>query len=336
MRVRSTVASSLPLLVAVAVPALMLAGTMIGAVRLDATTVLRALFDRSLPGEEYAVTIVRTLRVPRVLMALLVGMMLASSGTVVQAVFRNPLADPYIIGISASAVAGAVLAYVLGLSELWYGVFGFGISVCVAFLLFRLAATGDGVSVSTLLIIGIAVSSFLGAITAFAMYAIGEDSYRIMVWTMGYLGSSTWKRVGIAAMPLIVAIALFLYRRNEMDALMCGDEEAYALGVDVGRIKKELLAVSALIVAFSVAFCGMIGFVGLIVPHALRMIIGYSNTRLVAASAVVGGIFLLGADILARTLLSPTEIPIGVVTAFAGAPFFVFLAVRMRRFGVMF
>jgi iron complex transport system permease protein len=329
---------SLPLLAAaVAILALFLTvfGIMTGSVSLEAGTVVRALLGRALPGEEHAVTIVRSLRTPRVVMALLVGTMLASSGTVVQAVFRNPLADPYIIGISASAVTGAVLAYSLGLSEVWYGIFGFGISVCVALLLFRLAATGDGLSVSTLLIVGVAVSSFLGAITAFSMYAIGEDSFRIVVWTMGYLGRSTWRQVGIAALPLAASILVFLYRRSEMDALMCGDEEAYALGVDVGKVKKQLLTVSALIVAFSVAFCGMIGFVGLIVPHALRMVIGYSNSRLIVASALVGGLFLLAADILARTILSPTEIPIGVITAFAGAPFFIVLALRMRRVGIV-
>jgi iron complex transport system permease protein len=314
---------------------LIAAGVLIGAVRIEAQVVLRALFGRSLAGEEQAALIVRNLRLPRVIMALMVGMMLSTSGTVVQAVFRNPLADPYIIGISAGAVAGAVLSYSLGLSELWYGINGFIISLCTAILLFRFAATGDGISVSTLLIVGVAVSSFLGAITSFAMYAIGEDSYRIIIWTMGYLGGATWKRVLLAFFPMLFAIALFIFRRHELDALMCSDEEAYSLGINVAALKRELLAVSALIVAFSVAFCGMIGFVGLIVPHALRMIVGYSNTKLIGASAIGGALFLLFADIIARTLLSPTEIPIGVITAFAGAPFFIFLASRMRRSGIL-
>lgn len=324
----------LPLALGVAA-GLVVLGVMIGAVPLEPGVVARAIVGRSLASEEQAAVIVRELRLPRVIMALLVGSMLASSGSVVQAVFRNPLADPYIIGISASAVAGAVLAYSLGLSEIWYGVLGFGISMVTATLLFRMAATGDGLSVSTLLIVGVAVSSFLAAITAFAMYAIGEDSYRIIIWTMGYLGGSSWRRVAIAAVPMCAALLLFVRRRNELDALMCGDEEAFALGVDVARVKKELLAVSALVTAFSVAFCGMIGFVGLIVPHALRMLIGYSNTRLVLAAAVGGALFLLAADIVARTALAPTEIPIGVVTAFTGAPFFVYLATRMRRNGVI-
>lgn len=314
---------------------LCLLGVMIGAVPLEPEVVLRALVGRSLPEEAQAAAVIWSLRVPRVIMALLVGTMLATSGTVVQAVFRNPLADPYIIGISASAVAGAVLAYSLGLSEVWYGIIGFCISLATALLLFRFAARGDGLSVSTLLIVGVAVSSFLGAMTSFAMYAIGEDSYRIIVWTMGYLGGATWSRVGIAFFPMVLATTFFLYRRHEMDALMCSDEEAHAMGLKVGALKKELLAVSALIVAFSVAFCGMIGFVGLIVPHALRLILGHSNTRLVIASALGGGVFLLVADILARTLLAPTEIPIGVVTAFTGAPFFIVLACRMRSSGMI-
>ena len=314
---------------------LIAAGVMIGSVKFDTPVVLRAVTGRSLPGEEQASIIIRSLRIPRVLMALLAGMMLSTSGTVVQAVFRNPLADPYIIGISAGAVAGAVVSYSFGLSEVWYGINGFIISLITSIILFRFAATGDGISVSTLLIVGVAVSSFLGAITSFALYAIGEDSYRIIVWTMGYLGGATWSRVFMAAIPMGVAISMFMLRRHELDALMCSDEEAYSLGVNVAALKKELLAVSALIVAFSVAFCGMIGFVGLIVPHALRMIIGYSNTRLIGASAIGGALFLLAADIAARTLLSPAEIPIGVVTAFTGAPFFIFLACRMRRSGIL-
>jgi iron complex transport system permease protein len=263
-------------------------------------------------------------------MALLVGTMLATSGTVVQAVFHNPLADPYIIGISASAVAGAVIAYLLKLPIIFYGIFAFAVSVATTFLIFRLSMGRGAARITTLLIIGIAVSSFLGAFTSFAIYAIGEDSYRIVVWTMGYLGTASWLKVGILFVPLVASVLFFFFNRHDLDALMLGDEEAHALGVNVSRLKKLLLLVSCLIVSFSVAFSGMIGFVGLIIPHTMRLLIGHSNTKLLGFSAFAGGVFLLFADTIARNILSPAEVPIGAVTAFFGAPFFIYLAMRSR------
>jgi iron complex transport system permease protein len=311
--------------------ALALAGLGFGTVGIPPRYVLRLITGRGseLPG--YMSTIIWQVRMPRIFMALLVGMMLASSGTVVQAVFHNPLADPYIIGISASAVAGAVLAYLLSLPIYFYGVFAFAISLVTTFFIFRLSTGRGATRISTLLIVGIAVSSFLGAFTSFAIYAIGEDSYKIIVWTMGYLGSASWMKVGILLIPLAGSIIFFLFHRYDLDALMLGDEEAHSLGVDVARLKKQLLLVSCLIVSFSVAFSGMIGFVGLIIPHTMRLLVGHSNARLLGISALAGGVFLLFADTLARNILAPAEIPIGAVTAFFGAPFFIYLAVKSQR-----
>ncbi len=269
-------------------------------------------------------------RIPRMLMALIVGMMLSSSGVVVQAVFRNPLADPYLIGISASAVTGAVLAFLLGLPEFFYGILGFATSLATTFLIFRLSMTRGTVSVAMLLIVGIAVSAFMSAFTSFFLYWIGEDSYRITVWLMGYLGGATWTRVMILTGPLVAALAYLYYHRLDLDALLRGDEEAHSLGMDTGKMKKRFLAVASLIAAFSVAFSGMIGFVGLIVPHTIRLLVGSDHNRLLPYSAAAGGLFLLAADIAARTLLAPIEIPIGIITAFFGAPFFLYLAVRHK------
>jgi iron complex transport system permease protein len=274
-----------------------------------------------------AAKIVTGIRLPRIMMAILVGMMLAAAGTISQAVFRNPLADPYIIGISSGAVAGAALAFVLKLPDIWYGLFAFITSMGTAFLIFRLSRKRGKSDTAALLIIGVAVSAFLGALTSFFMYMAGQDSYRVMVWTMGYLGSASWARVGLLVIPLLLAMLYFLYYRHDVDALLLGDEEAHSLGIPVGRLKRQLLLVVSLIAAFSVAFTGMIGFVGLIVPHAVRLCIGNKHGRLLPLAAYTGGMFLLFADTLARTLLSPIEIPIGVITAFFGAPFFLFLAV---------
>ncbi|STO31026.1 Iron(III) dicitrate transport system permease protein fecD [Fusobacterium necrogenes] len=285
------------------------------------------------PGKapDYIKTIIFNLRLPRIIMSLLIGMMLASSGVVVQTVFQNPLADPYIIGIAASATFGAVIAFVLNLPDFMYGVLAFITCLASTLLIFKMAKKGNKVNVATLLIVGIAVSSFLGAFTSFTMYLIGEDSFKITMWMMGYLGNATWKRVIFILIPLILSLVYFYSKRHELDALLSGDEEAHSLGVDVNRLKVRTLTVSALIVAFSVAFSGMIGFVGLIVPHTIRMIVGPSNTKVLPSTILAGGFFLLICDTFGRIVLAPVEIPIGVITAFFGAPFFLYLALKNKR-----
>jgi iron complex transport system permease protein len=312
-------------LVSVLLVLLFFFGLFFGSVKIPLREIAAVLMGRDRTSA--AAKILIGIRLPRIMMAVLVGMMLATGGTISQAVFRNPLADPYIIGVSAGAVTGAVLAFILKLPDIWYGVFAFATSMGTAFLIFRLSGKQGKTDTAALLIIGVAVSAFLGAFTSFFMYLAGQDSYRVMVWTMGYLGSASWSRVGLLVIPLLLAMLYFIYYRHDVDALLLGDEEAHSLGIPVGALKRQLLVVVSLIAAFSVAFTGMIGFVGLIVPHAVRLCIGSSHGRLLPLAAYAGGMFLLFADTLARTLLSPVEIPIGVITAFFGAPFFLFLAV---------
>lgn len=280
---------------------------------------------------EYMRTIIFNLRLPRIMMAVLVGMMLSSSGAVVQTVFQNPLADPYIIGIAASATFGAVIAFIFNMPDFMYGVLAFITCLISTLLIFKMAKKGNKVNVATLLIVGIAVSSFLGAFTSFAMYLIGEDSFKITMWMMGYLGNATWKRVFCILIPLVFSVGYFYMKRHELDALLSGDEEAHSLGVDVNKLKVRVLTVSALVVAFSVAFSGMIGFVGLIVPHTIRMLVGPSNSRLLPNTILAGGLFLLICDTFGRIILAPVEVPIGVITAFFGAPFFLYLALKNKR-----
>lgn len=280
---------------------------------------------------EYIKIIIFNIRLPRIIMAVLIGMMLASSGTVVQTVFQNPLADPYIIGISASATFGAVIAYIFKMPDFMYGVLAFMTSLVSTFIIFKIVKRGSKINVTTLLIVGIALSSLLGAFTSFAMYLIGEDSFKITMWTMGYLGNATWKRVFCILIPLLFSVIYFYMKRYELDALLSGDEEAYSLGIDVNRLKIKILTTAVLIVAFSVAFSGMIGFVGLIIPHTIRMTVGSSNRKLLPNTILAGGLFLLICDTLGRTIIAPIEIPIGVITAFFGAPFFLYLALRNKR-----
>ena len=210
--------------------------------------------------------------------------------------------------------------------DFMYGILAFIFSLLSTFFIFKMAKKGNRINVPVLLITGIAVSSFLGAFTSFAVYLIGEDSFKITMWTMGYLGNATWKRTLCIFIPLIFSTGYFYMKRHELDALLSGDEEAYSLGVDVDRLKIKILTVSSLVVAFSVAFSGMIGFVGLVVPHIVRMIIGSSNGELLPNTIFAGGFFLLVCDTLGRTIFAPIEIPIGVITAFFGVPFFMYLA----------
>lgn len=280
--------------------------------------------------EESKQIILLEVRLPRVIMALLIGMLLGSSGVVVQSVFLNPLADPYIIGIAASATFGAVIAYLLDLPEIFYGVFAFISSALLSIFIFKLSRKGK--SIATLLIIGIAFSSFLGAFTSFFTYMIGENSFKIVAWMMGYLGSASWSKIGMIIIPLLFSFAYFYLKRFELNVILSGDEEAQSLGIDVEKEKKRLLIVASLIVAFSVAFTGMIGFVGLIIPHTIRLLAKTSsNVVLIPLATIGGGLFLLFCDTIGKTVLAPVEIPIGVITAFFGAPFFLYLAIISKK-----
>ncbi len=268
------------------------------------------------------------LRVPRILLAILVGMLLASSGVVVQSVFANPLADPYIIGIASSATLGAVSAYLLGLSDIYYGILGFAFSVGISLLVFAIGRSRD---MATLLMLGIAISAFVGAFTTFAIYLIGQDSFKITAWLMGYLGNANWDRVIFLCFPVLFCALYFYAKRLELNILLQGDEEARSLGINVGRLKIQLLIASSFAVGFSVGFCGLIGFVGLIIPHILRLILRDSNHAVILPfSFLLGGLFLLACDTFGRSIWAPIEIPIGVITAFFGAPFFLYLALKRR------
>lgn len=267
------------------------------------------------------------IRFPRIVMAFMVGMLLAVGGVVSQNIFLNPVADPFIIGIAASATFGAVFAYLIGVPDIYYGVFAFVFSAILSVMIYKLYSQAR--SVATLLIIGIAFSSFLGSFTSFATYMIGEQSFKIVAWLMGYLGGASWEKVTIITLPLSFTLIYFYSKRYELNILLSGDEEAKSLGVDVDNLKKRLLVVTALSVSFSIAFTGMIGFVGLIVPHTVRLLFKTSNNAIIIPfSAVIGGLFLLLCDAIGKSVLAPTEIPIGVITSFFGAPFFLFLALK--------
>ncbi|MCW1360356.1 iron ABC transporter permease [Campylobacter jejuni] len=291
---------------------------------------LNAIFNAFASDDELLKTVLLDIRLPRIIMAILIGMLLASSGAITQSVFTNPIADPYIIGIASAATFGAVMAYVFKLGDLYFGILGFIFSCVFSLIVFKISNKS---SIAALLIIGIAISSFLGAFTSFFMYYIGEDSFKIVAWLMGYLGLSSWSKVAMLFIPLVFCLAYFYAYKNELNIILSGDEEARNLGVDANKLKRNLLIVSSLAVAFAVAFTGLIGFVGLIIPHIVRLFIkNYNNALVLPICTLLGGLFLLICDTLARVILAPIEIPIGIITAFFGAPIFLFLALRARSF----
>lgn len=302
-------------------------------VRISFGEALRALFQHS--GDW--VPIFWDVRIPRVLLAALVGAALACAGTAMQAVFRNPLADPYIIGVSSGAALGAAGAGFLGLTAavatFLPPMFAFTSALLTVFLVYFLGTVRRKVQVDRLLLSGVAVAAFLGAVVSFLIYFAKEQFHQLIFWLLGSLSLASWDVVAVI-LPIVVvgALIVFLHGRD-LNALLLGEETAHNLGIDPERLKKLMLGVAALVTAVAVAFTGIIGFVGLIVPHMMRLALGADHRLLVPASALFGATFLIWSDAVARTVIAPTELPVGIITALCGGPFFIYLLRRSRLGG---
>ena len=333
------------LLGAIAVLAVaVVAGTTIGAVSLPPGRVLVELLDH-LPFVDLdsgltarQADIVWELRAPRVALGVLVGGMLAMAGSAYQGVFRNALADPYLLGASAGAGLGATIA-IIGRAELEIGGFdavplaAFAGALAAVGLAYALAGVGGVRSTSVLVLAGVAVASFLAAIQTFLQQQDEETLREVYSWLLGQLGTTGWGDVRGIAPYAVVTGAVLVTQRRALDVLGVGDDEAAALGLDVRRTRLLAVGAASLATAAAVATSGLIGFVGIVVPHTIRLLAGHSYRVIVPLSLVLGGAFLCGADIVARVALRPAEIPIGVVTAAVGAPFFGLL-LRARRMRV--
>ncbi|MGC4029972.1 MAG: iron ABC transporter permease [Steroidobacteraceae bacterium] len=276
--------------------------------------------------------IIWNIRLPRVLMAAIVGAGLALCGVVMQAVVRNPLANPYILGISSGAALGATLAIALGAFG-WFGAYGLSVgaflgAMLASVLVFAIAFIGQGGGNTVkLLLAGMAITAVFGAFTSFVIY-IAPDSEgirSITFWLMGGLTAASWRFLPIPTVCVIAGLVLFLTQLRALNALLLGDEAALTLGVNVTLLRKCYLLVVSLITGALVAVSGTIGFVGLIIPHIVRMIVGVDHRKVVLLSALLGAIFLVLCDILAKTLLARGEMPIGIITAMLGGPFFIWL-----------
>lgn len=315
------------------------AGIALGSVSIPTTEILKILVSpfsrlRASPPDTLA-TIILRLRLPRALAAMLVGAALSLSGCTMQGLFKNPLADPFVIGVSSGASVGAATAMLLGLAWTKAGAFAIPLAAFAGgagslLLVYSLAATGGRRSILSLLLAGTAVSTFLGAVVALLTYLSGEQLPQVVFWMMGGFSGRTWQHV-LSMLPwLLLGGGVILWHARDLDALALGEEQAHYLGVEVEKVKGRLLWASALLASAAVSISGLIGFVGLVVPHALRLIGGPGHRWLLPAAALAGAVFLVVADLLARIVLAPAELPVGLVTALVGGPFFLYLLKKRK------
>lgn len=311
----------------------LLAGIFLGPEPLSWSEVVDALMGR---GSSTLHRVVWDIRLPRVILALLVGGGLAMAGAVFQALLRNPLAEPYILGISGGAATGAVSVMALGLVSLtsWaLPAASFAGALLAILLVFRVASAADAhLDVGVLLLAGVVVGAFFVAILSLILALSDAETVRSAVlWTMGSLRGATWRTVSIVAAYTVPTTLALLGLARSLNLMAIGEETASYLGADVERVNKLAYGVASMVTAAGVAATGVIGFVGLIVPHGVRLVIGSDNRALLPISFVAGGAFLALSDLVARTALAPAELPIGVITALVGVPLFLVLLRRMVR-----
>lgn len=281
--------------------------------------------------------VVWAVRLPRVITGMLIGAGLAVSGACMQGLFRNPLADPGLIGISAGASFFAALAILFGANMFLFGSYSlplatfFGAAL-TAFLVYRLSRSGGKTLVSTMLLAGIAVNALVGACTGFLTYMADEAQLRdITFWLLGSLGGATWSSV-LSLLPFVLLPLIFLPTLSKsLNVFALGEGNAACLGTNVSRLKTHVILLSTMAVGASVAVAGMIGFVGLVIPHVVRMMAGPDHKTLLPASGLLGASLLVGADLLCRTLVAPAELPIGIITAIIGTPLFLSILLREKR-----
>ena len=301
----------------------------------DAAAILwKSVFSSKIENiRKSSITIVLNLRVPRIILALCAGAALGASGTVLQCLFRNPMADPYVMGISSGAAFGVSVGVVSGLtSPLLLQVSSFGGALASVFLVLFLArvAGGSGNSL-VILLAGIAVSLFFSALMSLIMYLNHEQAEKIMFWTFGSISGSSWRKLATVIWLILPGVIVLAGQWKRLNLLSQGDEAARSLGINPEKTRIFLLILVSVIVAATVSVTGIIGFVGLMVPHAMRMIVGPNHKHLLPLSAMGGAIFLVLADCLARTLLAPAEIPVGIVTSLIGAPYLLIVLIFRRK-----
>lgn len=309
-----------------------------GSYDLTLSDVYTAIFAGIIPGfgipESVSSTIIWEIRLPRIAMAIVSGASLGVAGAILQGVLRNPLAEPFTLGISSAAAMGASLAIIGGIK--FFGsysvVLNAFISAFLATMVIYSIAKAKGMTPEAIILAGIAIMFLLDAVTSFMQYlGTAEQVQAVVFWMMGSVSVASWETVFIVFCIAIVSIPYLIYKASDLTIIGAGDETAHSLGIHVERVRMRTLIFAALLTASVTAFCGIIGFVGLVSPHITRMVIGGDNRYVIPGSALVGGILLLGADTVARTLLAPIILPVGIMTALVGVPFFMFLFLQKRK-----
>lgn len=316
---------------------LSLAALCLGAVHIAFADVVGAIVN-GLSGHVSASEeelILFSVRLPRIVFAGIVGASLSLGGVVFQALLRNPLADPYVLGISGGSALGAIIGIVIGASSFYLGVplLAFGGALMTVFLVFIVAGGSRGVLLdNTLLLAGVVVNSFFSAAILFALSIVNSmELHSISFWLMGDLSRAAPREIAVAALCLLIGFAVLYSQARKLNLIVQGEETAVQLGVNVHATKYVLLIVTSLITAVAVSLAGIIGFVGIMVPHMMRLVFGSDHRLLLPAAALFGASFLVIADTLARTILTPAELPVGVITALCGAPYFIFLMRKKVR-----
>ncbi len=319
--------------------------TTIGSVSIPFFTTCRILFsqlplvniDTTWSGN--LETIILDIRLPRVFMAGLVGAALSIAGATYQGLFRNPLAEPYLIGVAQGAAMGAAIGFLLPVN--WQGA-GFGTIPILAFsgavinvvIVYGLARVGKTLPVTTLILAGVALGALWGSVVSYLVITSGEKIHGILFWLMGTFSLSKWSEVVIVLPYVAVGVVVIMLYSRSLNVMQLDEEQAKQLGINVEKVKLILLAAATLITAAAICFVGIIGFVGIIIPHIVRLIWGPDHRFLLPLSMFTGAIFLISADLLARTVMAPAEIPIGIITAICGVPFFLYLL--RRRKGIVY
>lgn len=316
--------------------------TTIGSVHIPLGTTFKVILDK-LPfvnithtWTDGTGTIIFDVRLPRVILAGIVGAALAVAGATYQGLFRNPLADPYLIGVAQGASLGAVIGFLLPVA--WnltavgiIPVFAFTGAILATTVVYLLARVGKTLPVTTLILSGVALSALLSSIVSYLVISSNNQMHNILFWMMGSFSMSEWSEVGIVLPYVVVGTAVIVIFARLLNVMQLDEEQAQQLGVNVEKYKIILLAAATLITAASVSFVGTIGFVGIIIPHAVRLIWGADHRSLLPLSILTGAVFMIVADLLSRTILAPKEIPIGVITAICGAPFFLYLLRKRKK-----
>lgn len=306
-----------------------------GSVKISFKSTLMILLNQADDIKLTHVYIIKNLRIPRTLCAILVGMSLSLSGAVFQAIFKNPMADPYILGISSGAACGVAFGTITSLITLIPGVWGTPIFSFIGAILTSIAIylISDRLNSGTLtlLLSGIAINFLLSALMSLMLFFNQDALEEIVFWNMGSFAISSYEKILVIAPVMIISIIIILRYHKQLDILLIGEDQAKSMGVEVKKTTTILLAIATLLTSSAVALSGIIGFIGLIIPHVVRIVLGPSHKKLLPVSLVFGALFALLADTFGRSIITNTEIPISIITAILGAPYFIYLLKKQKR-----